>query len=335
MWNDDNSMQNKLIGQKKYRSGIALELASRWWGTPLTGRVKGEIKVNFWRQVRAEYEKMPEQSIEEMEKHLQTDIESSVKSKKEQVLMLVHFLELQQQAQQTFTLNQNINRDTTNIGSFGEYALMSRYDAQIDKSGMFKNPNSIFEKTFVGGIRNSVDLLSHEFATKFFTSRDPRLTDIVQYGVDFFANEDRFITKDARIKGINRWSNFITNFLLQVIPDESGDSQFARASKLLFVDNIPLQLATLRRKYPDNIWLAKIQPLLSQSKKNSAGSMRSYKMNNSLHDINLIVDSALVAYRSTSPELEDLRKFYSDIATYALIQSGGQNIRNIYLLNCG
>jgi len=330
MWGEDNSMQNKLMGERKFRSGIALELASKYWNSknPMTNYTKRKDKKIFWASLMDAFNKFPEQSLNQLEKHLQTNFESLDALKKDQAIFLVHFLQLQQQAQQTFTLNQNINRDTANIGSFGEYALLSRYGEQIAKSGMFENPDAIFEKTFVGPIKDSVDLVSQEFASKFFTSRDARLEPIINEIINFHDNPDKYVTKDDKIKSINRDCNFLTNYLLQVIPDENGDSQFAKASRLLFIDNTPLQLSTLRRKYPDNIWLSKIQPLLNQSTKNAASSMRSYKMNNSLHDINLIVDSALVAFKSTDPAKQDLRNFFSNIAVYSLIQSGGQNMRN-------
>lgn len=353
MWEDDNSMQTKLSGVQKYRSGIAFELLSKWYNGGKTTNAykkavsffpqealdnfkkfgksvpptKSQIKQRFYSEIMSRFDKSGIMSIEELTKHVQATVDSGEELKKEQAILLVHYLMYEQQARQLFSLNRNINRDTANIGTFGQYALLNRLEQKIEDSGMFTDPNAIFKNTFVGGIKDSVTQLSKELSTKYFISMDQRLQPVMEKMLNYIDNDDKFLKEDDKVKTINRFQNFILNYLLQTIPDNDGMSHYAKAQKLMFGNSIPLKLSNLRKKYPDNIFLKNIQPLIDQNI-NSAGTMRLFKMNNTLHDINLITDSAITAYKSTDFEKQDLRDFFNDLAVYSMLQTGGQGNRN-------
>ena len=323
---DDESMSNSVSGKRIWESGVVYKMMRLWDGKKWTKAsfFESKAKREFYDRILPKLEELKSVSMEQLEKGL-----LATKGTKEeglfQMQILFRFLQYKAQAGSTFTLNQYIGDDTASIKTFDEYTDRLKLKKQVEDSGMFEGVDTVVNGSFVGEIKDSLAKLNAGLRN-YFVSMDDRLEQFMTKSLEELSKT--YAPGETKKKLINKRRRFVANYLLQTLPGLNNKIISTHAKELLIGENsIPNQVAVLRRKYTEDLFLTQLQPLLSQVKGHASG-LRPLSMSNTPIDIEQMILTVLNDSRGKRLAEEDLRTLLKDIVYYSLIHSGGQPSRD-------
>ena len=254
----------------------------------------------------------------------------SVEQSKNQISLLLDYLEYQKQGQNLSNYIRGVAYDTTRNKNLSENKLQeNRYetiinDGFIDVSSL----EGMMEKTFLSKIKSIKDAVPDMFKD-YFVSLHPKARPFMQKAFDVINNTDDFMTDDDKILLLNRFENFFLTYLTHVVKtkEESGKESSLNSNYLkmfMGANSIATTLKKYQKIYSDNKALQTLFGIIN-SDVNSTNNVKIFNTKMSTYEINTFGESLVELYdHANRMNDEDLKKFVEELSVFSILQSGVQ-----------
>ncbi|MCX6711684.1 MAG: hypothetical protein NT139_01430, partial [Candidatus Woesearchaeota archaeon] len=254
----------------------------------------------------------------------------SVEQSKNQISLLLDYLEYQKQGQHLSNYIRGVAYDTTRNKNLSENKLQeNRYetiinDGFIDVSSL----EGMMDKTFLSKIKSIKDAVPDMFKD-YFVSLHPKARPFMQKAFDVINNTDDFMTDDDKILLLNRFENFFLTYLTHVVKtkEESGKESSLNSNYLkmfMGANSIATTLKKYQKIYPDNKALQTLFGIIN-SDVNSTNNVKIFNTKMSTYEINTFGESLVELYDyADRMNDEDLKKFVKELSVFSILQSGVQ-----------
>lgn len=246
-----------------------------------------------------------------------------------QLGIMADYLEYNEQAQNLTDFIRGIGYDNTKTKSIQEnVSQVTRWD-KVVKRGFIANPQSLLDNTFIKELKKQKEDIFKLF-TPFFVTLDPRAQAAFQPMIDLI-NTGVFMTNDQQADLINKYQNFIINYLVQTVPFKSGskDARLYQYANMFSGDNsMAKQLKKYResedRTISENPFIRELLPMIS-SDGSTTDNIKMLRSSMDTYKINSIIEGAkeLLTYAQQTANT-DLEKFMKKMAIFTVLQGGNQ-----------
>ncbi len=242
-----------------------------------------------------------------------------------QAAILFYSEEFKQQSSQEFTLNNYLNIDTQKPKTFAADDVRDLLYNKLERSNYVKNPETLFQNSQLEALQRNLDRVD-PMSKNYFLGADPRIKTIMKKMLDKLDDDDIVMRGGDKEDLINRFQNFTLSRILLTTEGEKGRMLLGDYNKALFGSKSSARiLAKLKKQYSDSFALKALSFEISQDPK-KPDSMRLFKYNTNIYDLNQITDSLLNLYsRATDQETKDWVK---NLGIYSIIQNGLQGTRS-------
>lgn len=262
------------------------------------------------------------------EDHLIKGLKTSASSPKEERMLQASILffseEFRQQASQEFTLNNYLNIDTQKPKTFASDDSRDTLLNKLKRSNYVIEPEGIFNNTQLASLQKNLQRMD-PIAKDYFIGATPAMKTITKRFLDKMDTDEIFMKGSDKEDLMNKYQNFAISRVLLTTPGEKGKMLLGDYQKLLFgTKSAAKTLARMKKKFPNSIALKALSfDIPEDSTKPS--SIRLFKYNTDIYEINQITDSLLDLYHK-APD-EESKEWIKNLGVYSIIQSGLQNTR--------
>jgi len=222
-----------------------------------------------------------------------------------------------------------ISYDTSRTKNINENRLQEAAYRQAEKDG-FVTADSlerVMENTFLGKMKDIKDDVPKMFKD-FFITAHPKSKAVMDKMFDVVLN-DEFMSKDDKIDLLNRYQNFVLNYVLHTVKFKAPSGKYISVYsyyKNLFTgsNSIGRQLKEFQKLYPDNKALQNLFAVINSDTKDTDNiklfntRLTSFEMNSmgeSLEQLKEIADKKQDKY---------LQSFVNNLSIFLMAQSGVQ-----------
>ena len=222
-----------------------------------------------------------------------------------------------------------ISYDTSRTKNINENRLQEAAYRQAEKDG-FVTADSlerVMENTFLGKMKDIKDDVPKMFKD-FFITAHPKSKAVMDKMFDVVLN-DEFMSKDDKIDLLNRYQNFVLNYVLHTVKFKAPSGKYISVYsyyKNLFTgsNSIGRQLKEFQQKYPDNKALQNLFAVINSDVKDT-DNIKLFNTRLTTFEINSMGES-LEQLKETADKKQDkyLQSFVNNLSIFLMAQSGVQ-----------
>lgn len=244
-----------------------------------------------------------------------------------QASMVFFSEELRQQSSQEFALNRYLNLDTQKPTTFASDSVRRSNLTKLKDANWVVDPENIFKNTQLEALQRNLDRIN-PMAENYFIGASPRMKTIMEPMIGKLESEDASFQRDEQIELLNKFQNFTIARILLTTPTENGEMMLGSYKKMLFGTKSSARiLSRLKKKFPESVALKALSFEISEDKK-KPDSMRLFKYNTNIYELNQITDSLVNLYTKLPEDDLEGREWIKSLGIYSIIQSGLQNTRS-------
>ena len=281
-------------------------------------------------------------TLDYVDKYTTSELESMIKpmnqngmynlSKEEAIKQLQLFQDYQKYEDQGRLLGnfiKAISYDTSRTKNINENRLQEAAYRQAEKD-RFVTADSlerVMDGTFLGKIKDIKDDVPSMFKN-FFITAHPKTKAVMDKMFDVVL-EDQYMSKDDKVDLLNRYQNFVINYLLHTVKFKaSSGKQVSVYSyyKELFMgpNSMGKQLKEFQKKYPDNKGLKNLFGVINTDTKDT-DNIKLFNTRLTPFEINSMGES-LEQLKETADINQDkfLQSFVNNLSIFLMAQSGVQ-----------
>lgn len=222
-----------------------------------------------------------------------------------------------------------ISYDTSRTKNINENRLQEAAYRQAEKDN-FVTADSlerVMDGTFLGKIKDIKDDVPAMFKN-FFITAHPKTKAVMDKMFDVVL-EDQYMSKDDKMDLLNRYQNFVINYLLHTVKFKAANGKQVSVYsyyKDLFIgeNSMGKQLKEFQKKYPDNKGLKNLFAVINTDTKDT-DNITLFNTRLTTFEINAMGES-LEQLKQTADKEQDkpLQSFVNDLSIFLMAQSGVQ-----------